>query len=51
MIVLGIVLLVIGLLAKISILTYLGVILVVAGAVLAVLGGTGRAVAGRKHWF
>lgn len=51
MIVLGVILLVIGLLAKISILWTLGIILVVVGAVLWILGSTGRAVAGRRHWY
>jgi hypothetical protein len=50
-IILGIVLLVLGLLLKISILWTIGIILVVVGAILAVLGGTGRAVGGRKHWY
>jgi membrane-bound ClpP family serine protease len=51
LIVLGVILLVIGFLADISILWTIGIILLVVGAVLAILGGTGRAVAGRKHWF
>jgi hypothetical protein len=51
MIILGIILLVIGLVAKISILTTLGVILLIVGVVLAILGSTGRAVGGRSHWF
>jgi len=51
MIILGVVLLLIGVLAKIPILTTIGVILLVVGAVLYVLGMTGRAIGGRKHWF
>ncbi|HEY0454218.1 hypothetical protein [Actinophytocola sp.] len=51
MIVLGVVLLVIGFLAKISILWTIGIVLVVVGAILAILGGTGRRVGGRAHWF
>lgn len=51
MIVLGAVLLIIGLIAKISILWTIGIVLVVVGAILAVLGGTGRRVGGRAHWF
>lgn len=51
MIILGIVLLLIGLLAKISILTTIGVIVLVVGLVLLLLGSTGRAVGGRKHFF
>lgn len=51
MIVLGVVLLLIGILAKISILTTIGVILLVVGAVLFILGSMGRAVGGRRHWY
>jgi hypothetical protein len=51
MIVLGVILLLIGFLAKITILWTLGIILVVVGAVLWILGSTGRAVAGRRHWY
>ena len=43
-IILGIVLLVLGLLLKISILWTIGIILVVIGAILAIVGGTGRAI-------
>jgi hypothetical protein len=50
-IILGIILLLIGLLAKISILTTIGVIVLVVGLVLLLLGSTGRAVGGRKHFF
>jgi hypothetical protein len=51
MIVLGIVLLLIGWLAGIPILTTLGVILLVIGAVLFLLGRTGRPVGGRAHYW
>jgi hypothetical protein len=51
MIVLGIILLVIGLLTGISILTYIGVILLVIGAILALLGGVGRPVGGRRWYY
>ncbi|CPR08211.1 hypothetical protein BN971_01210 [Mycobacterium bohemicum DSM 44277] len=51
MIILGIVLLVAGFLLKISILWTLGIILLVIGAVLAIVGSTGRAVGGRRHWY
>jgi len=47
MIVLGIILLAVGLLTDIGILTTLGVILAVVGAILALIGTTGRAVGGR----
>ncbi len=51
MIILGIILLVVGFVAKIAILWTIGVILLVIGAILVLLGATGRAVGGRKHWF
>ncbi|HVA60194.1 MAG TPA: DUF6131 family protein [Mycobacteriales bacterium] len=51
MIVLGIVLLLIGFVAKIAILWTLGIILLIVGAVLVLLGSTGRAVGGRRHYF
>ncbi|MEU6124392.1 DUF6131 family protein [Streptomyces sp. NPDC047123] len=51
MIALGIILLVIGLVAGISILWTIGVVLVVIGAVLWVLGAVGHAVGGRKHYW
>ena len=51
MIILGIVLLIAGFLLKISILWTLGIVLVVIGAILAILGSTGRAVGGRRHYF
>ncbi|MEU7813450.1 DUF6131 family protein [Pseudonocardia sp. NPDC049154] len=51
MIILGLILLVLGFLLKISLLWILGIILLVVGAVLAILGTAGRAVGGRKHYF
>jgi hypothetical protein len=51
MIILGIVLLIAGFLLKISILWTLGIVLVVIGAILAILGSAGRAVGGRRHYF
>jgi Family of unknown function (DUF6131) len=51
MIILGIVLVVVGLVAGIPILETIGVILLVIGAILWVLGSTGRAVGGRKHYY
>jgi hypothetical protein len=50
-IILGIVLLVAGFLFKISILWTLGILLLVVGAILAILGSTGRAIGGRRHYF
>jgi hypothetical protein len=51
MIILGIILLIVGFVFKISIVWTLGIILIVVGAVLAILGATGRAIGGRKHWY
>ncbi len=51
MIILGIILLIAGFVLKISILWTIGIILLVVGVVLALLGSTGRAVAGRRHYF
>jgi Family of unknown function (DUF6131) len=50
-IVLGIVLLILGYFLGVSILTTLGIILVVIGAVLFILGSVGRPMAGRRHWW
>lgn len=51
MILLGVILLVIGLIAGISILWTIGLVLVVIGIVLWILGSMGHAVAGRKHYW
>lgn len=51
MIVLGAILLVLGWLLGISLLTYLGGILLVVGVVLFLLGNAGRAVGPRRHYF
>jgi hypothetical protein len=51
MIVLGAVLLIIGLVAKISILWTVGIVLVVIGAILALVGMGGREVGGRRYWY
>jgi uncharacterized protein DUF6131 len=51
MIVLGLILLIIGFLAKIAILWTIGIILIVVGVILALLGGMGRAVGGRRHYY
>jgi uncharacterized membrane protein HdeD (DUF308 family) len=51
MIILGLILLVIGFIAHIPILWTIGIVLIVVGAILAVLGATGRAIGGRKHWY
>ena len=51
MIILGIVLLLIGFIAKIAVLWSIGIVLVVVGLVFVVLGSVGRAVGGRRHYF
>ncbi|MEU6678970.1 DUF6131 family protein [Streptomyces sp. NPDC046853] len=51
MIALGIILLIIGLVAGISILWSIGVALVIIGAALWILGSVGHAVGGRKHYW
>ena len=51
MIILGIILLIIGFVAKVAVLWSIGILLVLIGLVLAVLGSVGRAVGGRRHYF
>ncbi|GAA4825951.1 hypothetical protein GCM10023201_10550 [Actinomycetospora corticicola] len=51
MIILGIILLVVGYIVGISVLTYIGWILVVVGLILTILGAVGRGVGGRKTFF
>jgi hypothetical protein len=51
MIILGIILLIVGFVFKISILWTIGIVLIVIGAVLWILGSTGRAVGGRRHYY
>jgi hypothetical protein len=51
MIILGIVLILIAFVVKIAILETLGLILLVVGVVLFLLGASGRAVGGRRHYW
>ena len=51
MIVLGIILLFIGFIAKIAILWTIGIIVLVVGLILLLLGSIGHAVGGRRHYF
>jgi protein-S-isoprenylcysteine O-methyltransferase Ste14 len=56
MIIVGIILLLVGYLVSLpvpfdQIAIFVGWILVVVGVILAILGGTGRAVAGRRYWY
>jgi hypothetical protein len=50
-IILGLILLVLGFLLKISILWTIGIIVLVIGLVLLLLGSAGRAVGGRRHYW
>jgi len=51
MIIFGLVLLVLGFLLSIPVLWTIGLVLMVAGALLWILGATGRAVGGRSHYW
>jgi Family of unknown function (DUF6131) len=51
LIILGIILLVIGFIAKIAILWTIGIIVLVIGLILLVLGMLGHAVGGRRHYY
>jgi hypothetical protein len=51
MIILGLLLLIIGFIASIPILWTLGVIVLVVGLILALMGSTGRAIGGRRHYY
>ena len=51
MVILGVILLLLGWFLDIGILTTIGVILIIVGAVLWILGSMGRAVGGRRHYY
>ena len=51
MIALGLILLIIGFIAKVAILWTIGIVLVLVGLALMVLGSMGRAVGGRRHYY
>jgi hypothetical protein len=51
MIILGIILLIIGFILKITILWTVGIIVLIIGAILMLLGMAGHAVGGRRHYF
>lgn len=51
MIILGLILLIIGFLAKIAIVWTIGIIVLVVGLILALLGTIGRGVGGRRHYW
>lgn len=51
MIILGLILLLLGLLTGIGILWSIGIVLVIVGAVLMLLGRSGRRIGGRAHYY
>ena len=51
MIILGAILLIIGFVAGIQILWTIGIIVLVAGAILAVAGMVGHGIGGRRHYY
>jgi hypothetical protein len=51
MIILGLILLIVGFVVKIAILWTIGIVVLVIGLLLALLGATGRAVGGRRHYW
>ncbi|MGI9007737.1 MAG: DUF6131 family protein [Streptosporangiaceae bacterium] len=51
MIILGILLLILGFVLKIAILWTIGIIVLIVGLVLLLLGSTGRAIGGRRHYW
>ena len=50
-IILGLILLIIGFVAKIAILWTIGIIVLVVGLILVLLGSVGHAVGGRRHYW
>jgi hypothetical protein len=50
-IILGLILLIIGFVAKIAILWTIGIIVLVVGLILVLLGAVGHAVGGRRHYW
>ena len=51
MIILGVILLIIGFIFSVPIIWTLGIIAVVIGVILAIAGGVGHAVGGRRHYY
>jgi hypothetical protein len=51
LIILGVILLIIGFVAKIAIVWTIGIIVLVVGLILMLLGSMGRAVGGRRHYY
>jgi hypothetical protein len=51
MIILGLILLIVGFVVKISVLWSIGIVVMAIGLILALLGTMGRAVGGRRHYW
>ena len=51
MIILGLILLIVGFLAKIAIVWTIGIVVLVIGLILVLLGAAGRGVGGRQHYW
>ena len=51
MIILGIILIIVGIIAHVGILEWLGIVLLIIGAVLAIAGSVGRGIGGRRHYY
>jgi hypothetical protein len=51
LIILGVILLIIGFVAKVAIIWTIGIIVVIVGVILALLGMAGHAVGGRRHYY
>lgn len=51
MVVLGVILMLIGFVAKVAILWTLGIVAIVVGAVLNIAGYAGHQVGGQAHWY
>jgi hypothetical protein len=51
MIILGLILLIVGFVAKIAILWTIGIVVLVVGLILVLLGAVGHAVGGRRHYW
>jgi hypothetical protein len=51
MIIVGVILLIVGFVAKIPVLWTIGIIVLLIGLALMLLGRAGRAVAGRRHYY
>lgn len=51
MIILGVILLILGFVTGVAIIWTIGIIVVIVGAILALLGMAGHAVGGRRHYY